>query len=484
MLTDKAKKLDAETTSFTHTNFAQESYRDSTDKQSGNVLPLERPQGNTGKLSARLRAVEMAQNGEKLAKPSPQIEGESAEIKSRMEAVLARMKSRSSQEETKEVTSELPPNSNSPEFASEGGTNTNKKGEELEQRRAAIIAIAREAEVRSREASDKFKQAETKLKEQTELRLQAEERVRQLEEESKQWMATAQAEELKRIEAEIAKVELEERLKQEETAKSQAERARLEAEQARKEAEEKLLAAEKNRKEAEAKADAVEQIRKEADARVQSAEEAARVAESLIYEADAIARQAEEKYKFAQANLQREAELRTLAEQMLKELANLGPHLEINWENIEAVLAQASLTSIPVSAGGNGELSQLHLQIEAEQKARLGAEQSRADAETKIQELEAKLRKAEEKYRTIENGYKKVLRKQEEELRTLSEQVTRNNEATTQLISGKSDDEVMFLDAGESAQTNVKIKFVLYGVMITLLLGSLVWIGYMAYKQS
>lgn len=484
MLTDKAKKLDAETTSFTHTNLAQESHNESSDKKSGNILPLERPKGNTGKLSARLRAVEMAQSGEKLAKSGPQIEGESAEIKSRMEAVLARMKSRSSQEETKEVTSDPSQSNNSSMFGADTVTNTNEKGEELEQRRAAIIAIAREAEVRSREASDKFKLAETKLKEQTELRLQAEERIRRLEEESKQWMATAQAEELKRIEAEIAKVELEERLKQEEAAKSQAEQARLEAEQARKEAQEKLLAAEQARKEAETKAEAVEQIRKEADARVQSAEEAARVAESLIYEADAIARQAEEKYKTAQANLQREAELRTLAEQMLKELANLGPHLEINWENIEAALAQASLSPIPVGASNNGEFSQLHVQIEAEQKARLGAEQSRADAEAKIQELEGKLRKAEEKYRTIENGYKKVLRKQEEELRTLSEQVTRNNEATTQLISGKSDDEVMFLDAGESSQTNVKIKFVFYGAMITLLLGALVWIGYMAYKQT
>ncbi|MEO6725331.1 MAG: hypothetical protein ABIP14_08515 [Blastocatellia bacterium] len=369
-------------------------------------------------------------------------------------------------------------------------------GEELERRRAAIITIAREAEVRSREAADMFRQAETKLihaearlKEEMELRLLAEQQVvqveaqsrqiqeksRQIEEEAKQWLDTAQAEETRRIEAEKAKAELEIRLKQETDAC-------LLAEELRAEAEGKVEAA------GQAFADA-KQAAKEAEAKVQIAEEAARAAESLIYEADAIARKMEERCHTAEINLQREAELRALAEQMLKELASVNPHLEPNWQNLEAAMAQAASlpvgnpAAVSVSAEDGDALQQLHVQVEAEQKARVAAEQSRAEADAKAQELETKLRKAEDKYRTTENGYKKVLRKQEEELRSMSEQVVRNNDSGAVAVAVNSEENEMFLNITKPNLTRAKIKLVSYGVFITLLVLALVWLGTAAFHQ-
>lgn len=454
MLTDKAKKLETDVMNFSPAHTSTDQKTTLSDKKPSNVLPLERPKYNTGKLklseSPRIIANE--------ANTEAANETESVEIKSRIEAVLERMKSRAANTESLE-----PSVAESAEQAI---------GEEIERRRAAIIAIAREAEIHSREASDKFRQAEAKLREETELRLLAEQRVieieeklRQTEEESKQWLETAQAEETKRIEAEKARAELEARLKQEAETRELAEEARAEAEIKTKVAERALEVA--------------KQAWKEAEAKAKTAEEAARTAESLIYEADAIARKAEEKCHLAETNLQREAELRALAEQMLKELAGASPNLELNWENLGATLTVGSVQS---SSGDPAAPEQLRAQIEAEQKARAAAEQTRLDAEAKVQELELKLRKAEEKYRTTENGYKKVLRKQEEELRAMSEQVVRHHESGSE-TAVNSEGDGMFLDMTRQNMKGYKIKLVSYGVFITLLVLALVWLGLAAYHQ-
>lgn len=466
MSADKAKKYESDVTSFTTTTTTSYDRKNNTNgKKSSNVLPLERPRNskafpkiieNTNGIEKQFHTAELHTQGAN--------ETETGEIKSRMEAVLARMKSRT-------TTADVPSTDSTEETPVHG-----LLGEELERRRAAIIAVAREAEVHAREAADKFRLAESRLREETELRLAAEQRVGQieqrigqLEEESRQWLDTAQAEELRRLEveraAELAKTELEERLKQEATARAVAEQARTEAE---------------------AKAETLQQALKEAEAKVLSAEEAARTAESLIYEADAIARKAEEKYQTAETNLQRETELRMLAEQMLKELASLNPHLELNWESLEAALAQASSAqgfTAMVSDGGQAMPEQIQKQIQDEQNARLEAEQLRTEAEAKAKELEVKLRKAEEKYRTTENGYKKVLRKQEEELRTMSEQVARNNDPNLAAAMDKSDSEVIFSGMAEANPMSAKIKLVSYGVFLTLLLLALGWLGIAAYRQ-
>lgn len=456
MLTNNAKILEADTTDYSLDSPSNGRKPVSLDSRPNNVLPLERPKHNTGKLKLG-ESVRLATGD---AKPETVNETETVEIKSRIEAVLERMKSRA-------ATSDSP-----------DSTETVEQGDELERRRAAIIAIAREAEVHSREAADKLRDAEARLKEEIESRLLAEQRVIQIEEklsqiedESKQWLETAQAEENKRIEVEKAKAGLEARLKQEAEARELAEQSRDEAENKIKIAERALDSAKKAWKEAEAKA--------------QAAEEAARAAESLIYEADAIARKAEDKYHAAEANLQHESELRVLAEQMLKELASASPHLELNFENLGAALSQIGsiAPTARVSKEDQTAVEQLRAQIEAEQNARIAAEQSRADAESKAQELEIKLRKADEKFRTTENGYKKVLRKQEEELRSMSEQVVRNNDSGQFAAQGKSEGDEMFMDAASPNATRTKIKLVSYGVFITLLALALAWLGVAAYQQ-
>lgn len=459
MLTNNAKTLDADITNYSPDHASSDRKQASLDNRTNNVLPLERPKAHTGKL----KLADLLRNDKSTAKPDATNETETVEIKSRIEAVLERMKSRAATTDS----------TDSAEAVEHG-----EAGEELERRRAAIIAIAREAEVHSREAADKFRLAEVRLKEETELRLLAEQRViqieeklQQIEEESKQWLETAQGEENRRIEVEKAKAELEARLKQEIEARELAEQSQEEVEGRIKIAERALDSAKKAWKEAEVKALA--------------AEEAARAAESLIYEADAIARKAEEKYHAAESSLQRESELRILAEQMLKELASASPHLELNWENLGAALSQ-TVSASPVARASSEDraaLDDLRAQIEAEQKARIAAEQSRAEAESKAQELETKLRKADEKFRTTENGYKKVLRKQEEELRAMSEQVVRNNDSGQFSAAGKSEGDEAFFDIAQPNSTSSKIKLVSYGVFITLLALALVWLGVAAYHQ-
>jgi hypothetical protein len=451
MLTNNAKTHEADSPNYSPDYPSKDRKTTSLDNKPSNVLPLERPKYNTGKLKLS-ESVRITTN-----------EIETVEIKSRIEAVLERMKSRAATNDSHEPTE-----------TAEQGTS----GDELERRRAAIIAIAREAEVHSREAADKFRQAETRFKEEAELRLLAEQRViqiegklRQIEEESKQWLETAQAEENKRIEAEKAKAELEARLKQETEARELAE-------QSREEVKERIQIAERA-------LDSAKKAWKEAEAKAQAAEEAARTAESLIYEADAIARKAEEKCHVIEASLQRESELRVLAEQMLRELASDSPHLELNWENLGAAISQGggAAPALPISNEDRAALEQLRAQIEAEQKARIAAEQSRADAESKAQELETKLRKADEKFRTTENGYKKVLRKQEEELRSMSEQVVRNNDSGQFSLQGKSESDELFSDLSQTNDAKTKIKLVSYGVFITLLALALAWLGVAAYHQ-
>ncbi|MBS1791721.1 MAG: hypothetical protein JST85_28695 [Acidobacteria bacterium] len=460
MLTDKAKKREANFSDSkpSISSTSSPSNGSSPDQKLNNVLPLERPKGNTGKL--RLPSVITEAHPE--ARQVSTSGNETTEIKIRMEAVLAEMKSRTHSFEIENTGA-----ATSTAGSATEATNSESLGQEIERRKAAIIAIAREAEARSREAAEKFHQAEANLNEQVELRKQAEAKVNELEEDAKQWQAVAQSEELKRIEAEIARVELEERAKQETEARATADKARAQAETAC--------------QQAEAKARNAEEAYQNAEAKVRAAEEAARTAESLIYEADAIARQMEEKYKASETKLHREAELRALAEQMLQEMASLMPNQELSLENLGAPFA--AQTPLTISTGNDDQFKQFQIQLETEQKARLSAEHARTDAESRIVELETKLRKLEEKFRTSENGYKKVLRKQEEELRMMSEQITRSNESTTSMSLVKSDDEIMFLDVAEVGAKGASVKLVLYGALISLLMVALVWLGVVAFKQ-
>jgi len=84
-----------------------------------------------------------------------------------------------------------------------------------ERLRAEIIARAREAEEREREATERYKQIEAKLRQEQALRQLAEQRAEEIEDEYRQRLATAQAADLLRLETELTLAEANARLKQE-----------------------------------------------------------------------------------------------------------------------------------------------------------------------------------------------------------------------------------------------------------------------------
>ncbi|MCI0390695.1 MAG: hypothetical protein MOB07_18265 [Acidobacteria bacterium] len=390
------------------------------------------------------------------------------EIKTRVETVLSRIKSEASAIEVDFV--ELPDSGkvDKPEPAearvsssveqpgTTGGRNVRSITAELERRRAELFALAQGADVRAREAEDKSRETETRLEQEMAQRRLAEQRLRELEEEYLQRLSAAEAEEFKRLDAEMARQGAEDRLKEAESRLKEAELWVTRHSEAR-------AAAENARTDAEAKADAAstalaefEQRLTEADARARSAEENARGIEALFYEAETITQAAAERNKIVEARLQDEVRLRASAEKRLRALeSELSSYLELDLSRIEPDIAPARPK--PENTGDEETPLQLKTHIEAEQKAR------RAAAEARVMEVEKQLNKAEEKHRQVESGLKKVLRKQETELRSLSEQVTRANVSSTALKPG-----TQYL--GEQIAARARKKLVSDGAVITLLL--------------
>jgi hypothetical protein len=99
-----------------------------------------------------------------------------------------------------------------PSDLSDNGEISGARSENL---RAEIIARAREAEDRTREAIEKYKQIESKLKQEQALRQLAEQRAEEIEEEYKQRLAVAQTADLLRLDTELTLAETKVRLKQE-----------------------------------------------------------------------------------------------------------------------------------------------------------------------------------------------------------------------------------------------------------------------------
>ena len=252
---------------------------------------------------------------------------------------------------------------------------------ELEKRRAELIALARAAEIRAREAEEKCEQIESKLELEANQRLVAEERLRDLEDERLRQQQAAEMESVKTLKAalEQEREEVEETLREAErritvaetkaeeltVALAEAERRRAEAENlaqvarddAReieslfagaetrlKEVENRLVEAEASAMEEKAKASeerarALEEIeaRKEAENALiefQSQDEAAAQARAnaeiatmalteanqKLAEAEAMARSVEERFQQSEFRLTQELDQRSLLEQLLREL--------------------------------------------------------------------------------------------------------------------------------------------------------------------
>ena len=510
MAVDKGKKLQRNSTNISQVD----SFNEPGNANSGGVtavVPLEN--AKQGLEAMQESTPQNEKNGEVPgAHTEPQDEATS-EIKNRVEGVLTRIRSDVAASDTSgsEVKASARPTLSAPPASSSIKSIT----AELEKRRSELFAMVRMAEARTREADEHWKAAEGRLAEESERRQMTDKQLRDLEDEYLQKVAFAEAEELKRREAEVALADTDAKLKELEIRMSEAEWLVSEEVNARKMAEEALLeaeqktaktlqeAAEADRMKAEAEAKAreaeekaeqslremadAEQRRVDAELKARQAEENAREIESLIDEAEAIARSANDRYKTAESRLQQELEMRASAEERLRAMEDeLSYYLDVEWTKIEPSSEQINVSTDEVlqlreETGWQQQIReetarqllmqeemarQLQGQIEAEKKARFTAEQSYAAAEAKIYELEAELRKTEDRYRQSEAGMKKVLRKQEADLRSLSEQV-QNKQSSPLGVIGKN------LDSGKKLSDQElfkgKLKLVGLGIILGLL---------------
>jgi hypothetical protein len=230
-----------------------------------------------------------------------------------------------------------------------------------EKLRAQIIAHAREAEDRAREATERYKQIEAKFRQEQALRRLAEQRAEEVEEEYKQRLASAQAADLLRLETELTLAETESRLRQEteslrltetalyrvkEDAKSQAQSSALAIEEA-----ENYIA------ELEVRISDLQRMA----ASVEAAERRAADLENMFHEAEeraAITASAEAAVEVAGARI---AELETVIHSLREKAALAGPatialekaerriaELEVSYREIDdrAVVAESNALAL------------------------------------------------------------------------------------------------------------------------------------------
>ncbi len=421
-----------------------------------NVVPLDRRSGEAEMAAEdtpydpyeKMRNGHAVENHDSETGVLEQRERTKLELKMRTEALLTKIKSGSSgantlnavdpeQDDEAELKANAPAHSQSPkkdwplaEYESpqsfsdtrEGGQVESASGES-ERLRAEIIAKAREAETRAREAEEKFRQAEIKLKQESALRQLAEQRVREIEEEYSRRLTEAQAGDLSRLEAEMARAEAEARVKQEADARALVEKKLA---QAKAEALSTAYALE----DAERKIAMADSRVRTAEERAMRADEALREAESLIREADALAREYEEKCQALEASLQSEIELKTLAEQKALSIEeDFKRDLETDWAKFEADIAKAEAAikareeSIARTSAEQARLETIELTqqlttgIEAERQARIEAEQARGETEAKLAAaVAAAIAEAERKVAEAEARAAEIAEESEREL--------------------------------------------------------------------
>jgi hypothetical protein len=498
---DKAKKFDSDPKNFSSIIPIEEDKTLNTGKSNNKVLPL-----GSSRYGFNVLEQNDSREGRGETSDAPVEHAEAmSEIKSRVEAVLSRIKAETSEMGLNEApdykTAELvkPPEARieaRSDYVSEhqgsttGSLNTGSLGtgpllksltSELERRRSELFAQVRIAEARAQEIEERYRDTERRLEQELAMRRTAEQRLRELEDEYLHRLTAAEEEELKRLDADAAR--------------ERAEAQLIEFERRVKEAEDKAMSeteahaqSEKAMKEAEAKAEAAslavaeaERRKAEAEMKAQSAEENARAIEGLIDEAESIANAARDRYKNAEVRMQQEIQLRNEAEERLKGLENELKYylteMEVEWTRGEHK---------PDVAVSDEAAIHLRSQVESEQMVRAAAEEARTAAEVRVRQLEEELFKYEEKYRQVEDkhrqaeaGFKKIMRKQEAELRSLSEQVTRANSTTTDLSMVKSPGKNETQAVIASMNRNAKLKLVGYGVIISFLI---IGLGLLVYQ--
>jgi hypothetical protein len=337
--------------------------------------------------------------------------------------------------------------------------NLKNPSEEPETRRAELAAMARSAEARAREAEEKCEQAESILERELKERLLAEQRLRDLEE-GRLRHPTAPSIEAPPVymaavppheDARTWLKEAEGRSKEAEIEIETLKLALKESEQRKAKAETLAQAAGDKARQLESEVGAARIALVEANRRMAGAEAAARAAEEKVHtiesrliEAEAAGHQAiMERYQTIEAELQREVNQRAMAEQKLKEFEDeLSSYLELDWSEGEPDMA---LVAVARDGGGSNEFaSRLQAQVEAERRARQIAEDARAALELKMWEMERALRIAEENNRQI---------------------------ASLNLAKSADDDQTYIVRKRKGFK--YELRFIFYGVALTLLLVTL-----------
>jgi hypothetical protein len=292
--------------------------------------------------------------------------------------------------------------------------------EELEKRKAEIVAAARAAEAKAREADEKYRKAGNRLEKEVALRVSTEERLREIEESYRRQLSETEAEGMKRLEAEEALEQSEVRIKQIEARLEEEAEARREAEERLEEAIEQFQARIKEVEncaevESEARLKLVSEI-EEARKMKAEAENQMRAAEETVEQAKTIADEAEKKFAAAEARLRQETELRILAEEQIKILAHsLNVDLGPGWSGIEIENSEPAASS-GESAVSEEAYRELQAELEAERKSRLVAEQTRDDTESR-------LRTADEKHRRSIAHYQSIVEQQQNKIQEMSMQI-------------------------------------------------------------
>jgi len=243
---------------------------------------------------------------------------------------------------------------------------------ELEKRRAELIALARAAEVRAREAEEKCEQIESRLEREANQRLDAEHRLRELEEEKLRQLQAAEIESVK-------------------TLKTALEQEHKEMEARLNEAEERIIAAETKAEEFALALAEAERKRAESENLAQVARDDAREIESLFAGAEARLKEVESRLVEAESRARDEGEAHRLAKAALLEAQN---------KDEAAALAMAKAESVTVALN---EANQKRAEAEASSQA---AEERRQQTEIRLTQeldqrsfLEQLLKELEEKSR-------------------------------------------------------------------------------------
>jgi hypothetical protein len=292
--------------------------------------------------------------------------------------------------------------------------------EELEKRKAEIVAAARAAEAKAREADEKYRKAGNRLEKEVALRVSAEERLREIEESYRQQLSETEAEGMKRLEAEEALEQSEARIKQIEARLEEEAEARREAEAKLEEALEQFQIRIKDietcaEEELEARLKLESEIEEARKTKVE-AEKLMRAAEETANQAKIISDEAEKKFGAAEARLRQETELRILAEEQIKILAqSLNVDLGPGWSNLEIENSKAAASAVEPAISQEA-YQELQAVLEAERKSRLVAEQTRDD-------IESRLRTADEKHRRSIAHYQTIVEQQQNKIQEMSMQI-------------------------------------------------------------